>query len=329
MKLDKMPFNEIVRGEKTVELRLFDEKRQKIKVGDTLCFEHRTECGRAVFCRVTGIFKYPSFKELYGDIPSSKYGHSGEDMNRYYLPEEQKRYGVVGIEFIIDRVKNEIYSARDDEYREFTAALLPSVEKERIVGVRIPLLRKYSQALIKEKRAADFIKDLQSHELFEEFAIHGFILEAEKDFNACVLAMEEFLPLVDNWAVCDSTNPKVFKKNKEALEGHVKRWISSDREYTVRYGIKMLMDHYLGESLEKRYPEMVADVKSDKYYVNMMRAWYFATALAKNWETVIPFIQEFKLDVWTHNKTVQKAIESRRLSPEQKEYLKTLRIRKA
>ena len=177
------------------------------------------------------------------------------------------------------------------------------------------------------KTAADveaFLKDLP-HEYFDENQLHAFIISEDKDYERCMADVEEFLPYVDNWATCDQMSPKVFKKNKDGLLLHVRKWLKSDRTYTVRFAIGMLMEHFLEDDFDPEYPKLVAKVKSDEYYVNMMIAWYFATALAKQHDAVIPYLEGQKLDVWTHNKTIQKARESYRITPEQKEYLKTLK----
>ena len=177
------------------------------------------------------------------------------------------------------------------------------------------------------KTAADveaFLKDLP-HEYFDENQLHAFIVSEDKDYERCMADVEEFLPYLDNWATCDQMSPKVFKKNKDGLLLHVRKWLKSDRTYTVRFAIGMLMEHFLDDDFDPEYPKLVAKVKSDEYYVNMMIAWYFATALAKQHDAVIPYLEEQKLDVWTHNKTIQKARESYRITPEQKKYLKTLK----
>ena len=322
MKLRDMPFNEIERGEKTVELRLYDEKRKTVKLGDTLVFTNADKQG-VQFCKVIGLHRYSSFEALYGEISVEKYGHSGTDMSVYYSAEEQEKYGVVGIEFVRDEIKNELYSMHEEKYRDFSSSLIPVISKNSIMGVRIPELRRYAMELIKEGRSENFIKDIP-HEYFEENALHGFIIESIKDFSECIGELERFLPYVDNWSVCDSVSPKVFKKHKAELLEHIKKWLSSEQAYTVRYGIKMLMCHYLEEDFSPEYPRLVAEVKSEEYYVNMMRAWYFATALAKRWEDIIPYIENGILDTWTHNKTIQKARESYRITPEKKEYLKSL-----
>ena len=149
-----------------------------------------------------------------------------------------------------------------------------------------------------------------------------------KDYDACMNELEKFLPYVNNWATCDQMSPKVFKKHKQELLKHIKVWIKSKETYTIRFGVGMLMEHFLDEDFDPKYPEMLSKLRSDEYYVNMMIAWYFATALAKQYDAVIPYIEQNRLAVWTHNKAIQKSIESYRITPEQKDYLRSLKIKK-
>ena len=224
-------------------------------------------------------------------------------------------------------MKEELFKLQDVEYGEFQKKLIPTVDSEKIIGIRTPELRKLAKRLKKEcdsETLERFLKDLP-HEYFDENQLHAFIISEEKDFDKCIGQVEAFLPYIDNWATCDQLSPKVFKKNKDRLLLHVREWLKSDQTYTIRFAIGMLMEHFLDEDFRSEYPEMVAKIRSDEYYVNMMIAWYFATALAKQYETVLPFIEEQKLDVWPHNKAIQKARESYRITPEQKEYLKTLK----
>jgi len=223
-------------------------------------------------------------------------------------------------------IQKQLFELQDKGYRDFNAALIPNVDKERIIGVRIPTLRKLAKELCFTADAASFMASLP-HEYYEENNLHAFLIEQIKDFEQCIRSLERFLPYVDNWATCDSMRPAVFKKHRRELLEHVDMWLRSDQTYTVRYGIGMLMCHYLDEGFSVEYPSRIADIQSEEYYVKMMIAWYFATALAKQYEAVLPFIQGRKLDKWTHNKAIQKAIESRRISEEQKSYLKTLKIR--
>ena len=224
----------------------------------------------------------------------------------------------------IEDIKRKLFSLQDEKYREFQAKLMPTVDPEKMIGVRTPELRSYAKQLIKSGDAAEFITKLP-HEFFDENQLHAFIISDIKEYDRCIAEVIRFLPYVDNWATCDQLSPKVFKKHKKELLAEIKKWIKSKETYTIRFGIGMLMQHFLDEDFKPEYPKMVADVKSDEYYVNMMRAWYFATALAKQYEQALPFIENKVLDKWTHNKAIQKSVESYRISPKQKAYLKTLR----
>lgn len=228
---------------------------------------------------------------------------------------------------ITERIREELFSMQDLSYREFHSRLMPDVEKDTVIGIRVPVLRKYVKELAKDPEIGGFLEDLP-HRYYEENNVHGFLIQQMKEYGQCMEELEKFLPYINNWATCDMTSPKVFKKHKEELLEAVQRWIVSDHVYTVRYGIGMLMQHYLDEDFREEYPQMVSEIRSEEYYVNMMIAWYFATALAKQYETILPYIEKQKLDVWTHNKTIQKACESYRITPEQKAYLRTLKIKK-
>lgn len=229
---------------------------------------------------------------------------------------------------ITEEIRSRFKEEQDIGYRELQIRTTPSVEASRIVGVRTPALRSLAKELGKREDVGEFLKILP-HELFEEDQLHAFIISGYKDYGRAIDELERFLPYVDNWATCDQMSPKVFKKHRPELMEHIKKWIRSDKTYTVRFGVGMLMEHFLDEDFDVRYAEMVAELRSDEYYVNMMIAWYFATALAKQYDEILPFIKEERLAVWTHNKTIQKAIESYRITPEQKEYLKTLKIKKS
>ena len=228
---------------------------------------------------------------------------------------------------ITERIREELFSMQDLSYREFHSRLMPDVEKDTVIGIRVPVLRKYVKELAKDPEIGEFLEDLP-HRYYEENNVHGFLIQQMKEYGQCMEELEKFLPYINNWATCDMTSPKVFKKHKEELLEAVRRCIVSDHVYTVRYGIGMLMQHYLDEDFREEYPQMVSEIRSEEYYVNMMIAWYFATALAKQYETILPYIEKQKLDVWTHNKTIQKACESYRITPEQKAYLRTLKIKK-
>lgn len=216
-----------------------------------------------------------------------------------------------------------LFSLRDEKYRQMQIKLLPNVPSERIIGVRTPQLRVLSKQLTAE---ASFLADLP-HMYFEEDQIYAFYLASRGDFMETVAGVDRFLPYVNNWATCDQMSPKVFRKTHSALLPFIKKWISSPDTYAVRFSIKMLMDHFLEEDFSLDYPEMVASVKNEDYYVRMMIAWYFATALAKQYDAIYPFLKEQKLGKWTHNKAIQKGIESFRITPAQKEEIKQLRIR--
>ncbi len=230
-------------------------------------------------------------------------------------------------EFVRRQVQKELFALQDVEYRDFQAKLIPTMDKERVIGVRTPVLRAFAKAYGKTEEAKIFLQDLP-HTYYEENNLHGLLIEQIKDYGECVTALDRFLPHIDNWATCDLLAVRVVKKHLEAFEKEIDRWLASDQTYTIRFGISMLMRYYLDAAFQIEYPEKVARVQSEEYYVNMMRAWYFATALAKQYEQILPFIEERRLDVWTHNKTIQKAIESYRITAEQKEYLRTLRIKK-
>lgn len=214
---------------------------------------------------------------------------------------------------------------QDVEYRDFQSNLIPNVGIDYFVGVRTPELRKYAKELGKRADVAEFLDQLP-HQFFDENQLHAFIISDMKDYGKCMERLNQFLPYVNNWATCDQMSPKVFKKHREELLTHIKEWIRSDEPYTIRFGVGMLMEHFLEEDYEPVYPEMVAKLRSEEYYVNMMIAWYFATALAKQYESVLPFIENKRLDDWTHNKTIQKSVESYRITDEQKKYLKSLKV---
>ena len=225
---------------------------------------------------------------------------------------------------ITEEIRTGLFSLQDTAYRDFQGKLIPGLGAETMIGVRTPELRKLAKELAKREDIRDFLKDLP-HGYFDENQVHAFILSEEKDFEKCMDELELFLPYVDNWATCDQMSPKVFRKNKKDLLTAIKRWIESDQTYTVRFAIKMLMEHFLDEDFDPIYPEMVATVRSEEYYIRMMIAWYFATALAKRYDAVLPYLKQEKLDVWTHNKAIQKAVESYRITEEQKIYLKSLK----
>ncbi|MCM1100452.1 MAG: DNA alkylation repair protein [Clostridium sp.] len=221
-------------------------------------------------------------------------------------------------------IREQLFALQDTEYKAFHAKLIPTVDPERIIGVRTPELRKLAKKLWKTGETAEFMAELP-HLYYEENNLHVFWIEQIRDCEECIAALDTFLPHVDNWATCDMTAPKVLGRHKERLIGAIRVWIASEHTYAIRFGMGMLMRHFLDEDFDAEYPDMVAEFSSEEYYVNMMRAWYFATALAKQYDAVIPYIREQRLDVWTHNRTIQKAVESYRITPEQKNYLRSLR----
>lgn len=225
-------------------------------------------------------------------------------------------------------VYNDLIKISDDKYREFTRKLTPNIKSENILGVRIPTLRKFARQLLNEDniKTMNFLDDLP-HFYYDENNLHALIISELKEFDQVVELIDEFLPFVDNWATCDIINPKTFKKKNEQLLYHIRRWISSDHEYTIRFGIEILMIHYLDEKFEEKYFEWIYKIKHDGYYVKMAIAWYFATALAKQYENALSVIEGKKLDMWTHNMTIQKAIESRRIDNDRKQILNSLKIR--
>ncbi|SCY55657.1 3-methyladenine DNA glycosylase AlkD [Lachnospiraceae bacterium XBB2008] len=223
-------------------------------------------------------------------------------------------------------IRSKLFELQDIKYRDFQAKLIPTTDPDSVIGVRTPDLRKLAKQLVKEPDTAEFLNALP-HEYFDENQLHAFILSEMKDYPRCIDEVCRFLPYVDNWATCDQMSPKIFKKNRNDLLTYINKWIASDETYTIRFGVGMLMEHFLDEDFGLSYPEMVASLRSDEYYVNMMIAWYFATALAKQYESIIPYIEEKRLAVWTHNKAIQKSVESYRITPEQKTYLKSLKIK--
>lgn len=221
-------------------------------------------------------------------------------------------------------ITEELFSLKDEAYKDFQAKLVPTISKESIIGVRVPLLRKFAKDLIKSKKEEVFFEALP-HRFYDENMLHSILLSESKKFTTCVERINSFLPFVDNWAVCDILSPKIFKKNREDLLPFIKKWISSKHTYTCRFGMGMLMSHFLEEDFKSEYLRLVAEVESEEYYVNMMVAWFFATALAKQWKESVLYLEEKRLSPWVHNKTIQKAVESYRISKEEKEYLRGLR----
>lgn len=219
-----------------------------------------------------------------------------------------------------------LFSVQDLKYRDFNSKLIPNIEKDTVIGVRTPLLRNYAKEMIKNGEASAFLAELP-HKYFEENQIHAFIISELKDYNTVISELERFLPYIDNWATCDQLVPKVFKKNTDKLVDMATEWINSDRTYTIRLGIGVFMRYFLDDKFSKEYLYLIANIRSDEYYVNMMIAWYFATAIAKQYSSAVACIEENHLDKWVHNKTIQKACESYRVTDEHKAYLKSLKIK--
>ncbi|MBE5848825.1 MAG: DNA alkylation repair protein [Lachnospiraceae bacterium] len=227
-------------------------------------------------------------------------------------------------DLINEEIINNLNSLSDSKYRDFQIKLIPGKTSDQMIGVRTPDLRSYAKELSKRDDISDFLNNLP-HKYFDENQLHAFVISLMKDYDKCMCEVERFLPYVDNWATCDQMSPKIFKKNKEKLLEKIRDWIASDKTYTIRFGIKMLMEHFLDDDFDLQYPDMVASVRSEEYYVNMMIAWYFATALAKQYDSILPYIEEKRLDTWTHNKAIQKSIESYRITDDQKSYLRSLK----
>lgn len=225
----------------------------------------------------------------------------------------------------MNSLQKQLFELQDLKYRDFHSKLLPGIDKEKIIGIRTPQLRKFAKEFAKTKEADLFLQDLP-HTYYEENNLHMMLVSWMKDYGACLKEVRRFLPYIDNWATCDLPLPKCFEKHKTELLPEIQSWIMDTHTYTIRYGIGVLMRLYLDESFLPEFPELVAQVRSEEYYVNMMIAWYMSTALAKQWETIIPYIEQKKLPEWVHRKTIQKAVESYRITPEQKAYLKTFRL---
>ena len=221
-------------------------------------------------------------------------------------------------------IQQQLFELQDMAYKDFHSKLIPDIDSNNVIGIRVPVLRKYAKSIIGTELADRFIEDLP-HRYYEENNLHMMLITGIKDYEKCLSEIERFLPYIDNWATCDFPAPKCFENHKEDLLPVIKRWIASSETYTIRYGIGMLMRLYLDADFDPEYVKLVAEVKSDEYYVNMMIAWYMATALAKQWDAVIPYIEEHRMSDWVHRKTIQKAVESYRITDEQKRYLKGYR----
>ncbi len=218
----------------------------------------------------------------------------------------------------------ELFSLQDLKYKEFHQKLMPTVNPDKVIGIRTPVLRKFAKEFGKREEAQSFLKNLP-HKYYEEDNLHAFLLEQIKDYDILIKELKNFFPFVDNWATCDMMRPKILKNHKEELLEDIKKWIASKDTYTVRFAVNCLMNYYLEEDFKLEYLLWVKNIESQEYYINMVRAWYFATALVKQYDETIKVLENNELDKWTHNKTIQKAIESYRITNEQKEYLKTLK----
>ena len=222
----------------------------------------------------------------------------------------------------------ELFRLQDKEYARMQAKIIPTVSPDRIIGVRTPALRDFAKSLNKDQDIGEFLSYLP-HQYFDEDQLHAFVISLERNFDKCIAKVDVFLPYIDNWATCDQLSPKAFKKEPEKLLPYIRIWIKSDKTYTVRFAIGLLMQHFLDDHFDIKYADEVAGIRSEEYYIKMMIAWYFATALAKQYELVLPYLEDKRLDDWVHNKAIQKSIESYRITDEQKEYLRTLKVRQS
>ena len=223
-------------------------------------------------------------------------------------------------------VHQSLFELQDEKYRDFHAALMPTVDKETVIGVRSPQLKKFAKEFYKSGDYESFLKILP-HKYYEENNVHAALIGFEKDYGKAINLLDEFLPFVNNWATCDMMRISVFKKHLPELYSKIPEWLGSDNPYTVRFGIKMLMDFFLGENFTAECAERVCSISREEYYVKMMVAWYFATALAKNYNEILPYIENKRLERQTHNKAIQKAVESYRITDEKKAYLRTLKVK--
>ena len=224
-----------------------------------------------------------------------------------------------------EEIRNCLFELKDEKYKEFTLKIIPGLEPDNVIGVRTPQIAKIAKEIIKSGDYSSFLDDCP-HKYYEEMGIHVAIINSMKDYDSVIREIDRFIPYVDNWATCDGIKPKkAFSKNCDRLIIDAKRWIKSEHTYTKRFGIEMIMNFFLDDNFKREYNDLVASIRSDEYYINMMIAWYFATALAKQYNDTIPFIENRRLDEWTHKKTIQKARESYRITEEQKEYLKSLK----
>lgn len=225
---------------------------------------------------------------------------------------------------IPDEIRQKLFELGDGGYKQFHSKLIPNVPPENIIGVRTPDVKRLAKTYSRRPETDTFLHDLP-HKYYDENNIHGFIIAECKDYERCIEYINEFLPYVDNWATCDMLRPKIFGKNHEKLKKDIDIWLSSDKVYTKRFAMGMIMSHFLDGDFDESYLMKIAEIQSDEYYIKMMQAWFFATALAKQWDCAVKIIEERRLDEWTHRKAIQKAIESLRITKEQKEYLKSFK----
>ncbi len=233
---------------------------------------------------------------------------------------------IARVDVLIEEIYDDLLQLQDVKYRDFQSKLIPTIDSDIIIGVRTPELRKYSKMLLKRTDICNFLRCLP-HKYFEENQLHSFIISEIKNYEKCIDEVNRFLPYVDNWATCDQMSPKVFRNNRKKLLKQIKYWINSNKNYVIRFGVKMLMQHFLDKDFDPIFLDMVSEVKSDDYYVNMMVAWYFATALAKQFDAALSYIENRKLNPWVHNKAIQKSLESYRVAAEDKRHLKSLKIK--
>ncbi|MBO6047621.1 MAG: DNA alkylation repair protein [Erysipelotrichaceae bacterium] len=227
----------------------------------------------------------------------------------------------------MDDIKTFLFDHQDQKYGEFQRKLIPNIDGDTIIGVRTPILRQYAKELVKLDDIDDFL-DILPHTYFDENQLHAFIISLKKDYDEVISYIDRFLPYVDNWATCDQMSPNIFKKYHVRLLEDINRWLSSSEAYTIRFGINMMMSHFLDGDFKPNYLKQIADIRHDDYYVKMVVAWYFSVALVKQYDDTITYFTTPQLDPWVHNKAIQKAIESRRISDEGKQYLRTLKIKK-
>lgn len=224
-------------------------------------------------------------------------------------------------------IQTALFALRDPAYQAFQSKLIPTIDPQTVIGVRMPALRKLAREIAGTPVAGGFLQELP-HRYYEENNLHGLLISAIPDYDGAVAALETFLPYVDNWATCDLISPKVFKKHLPELEGKIPTWLAAEAEYTVRFGLGTLLGFYLDDAFRPEHLEWAAALRREEYYIRMMVAWYFATALAKQYDHALPYLEKGRLDLWTHNKTIQKAVESTRVCPEHKAHLRTLRRKK-